>query len=110
MIYFVINLLRVVIVFAMILSGGNNMLKSAVFSTLRSKILFFDSNPIGRILTIFSKEIGVIDNLLSVMLIYASNGAFRAASVAIAVAIISPFILIALFVAIFVMILVYKVG
>ena len=109
-VYLVINLLRVIVVFLMIIGGGNNMLKSATYKTLRSKIVFFDSNPIGRILTRFSKEIGMIDNMLSIMVVFASNGAFRAVSVAIAVAIISPFILIPLFFAMIIMILVFRIG
>ena len=52
---------------------------------LRAKILFFDSNPIGRILTHFSKDMVSIDFVISALTPVIAYGFFRAASVAITV-------------------------
>ena len=37
---------------------------------LRAKILFFDSNPIGRIITRFSKDIAVFDMVIPVLAVF----------------------------------------
>lgn len=42
-------------------SSAKNMMRKMTESVLRARILFFDSNPIGRIVTRFSKDITVID-------------------------------------------------
>jgi len=63
---------------------------------LRAKILFFDSNPIGRILTHFSKDMVSIDFVISALTPVIAYGFFRAASVAIAVCVVNPYVLIPL--------------
>ena len=40
---------------------GKNILNSMINNLLRANILFFDSNPSGRILTRFSKDISVVN-------------------------------------------------
>jgi ABC-type multidrug transport system fused ATPase/permease subunit len=44
-----------------IISNSTNLHKLMVESVTRAKIVFFDSNPVGRIMTKFSKDILVMD-------------------------------------------------
>lgn len=61
---------------------------------LRSKILFFDSNPIGRILTRFSKDMAVLDLLVPAVSILMTYGIFRAFTVCISIVIVNVWLLI----------------
>lgn len=72
---------------------------------LRAKILFFDSNPIGRIVTRFSKDVAVLDYIVPILMIFIASGVFRTLTVAITVGIINPylFIIIALLVVLMVL-------
>jgi ABC-type bacteriocin/lantibiotic exporter with double-glycine peptidase domain len=79
-------------------------------TVLRSKILFFDSNPTGRIVTRFSKDIVVLDFILSSVMTYAVGGLFNAAAVAISAAVVNPYILIAVAIACLIMFYIIKVG
>jgi ABC-type multidrug transport system fused ATPase/permease subunit len=51
---------------------------------VRANILFFDSNPIGRIMTHFSKDMSVVDAMLAFLIPIISYGFFRAVSVSVA--------------------------
>jgi len=73
-----------------------------------AKIVFFDSNPIGRILARFSKDVAVIDTVITMMTIFLTFGLFRTASVLIIVAIIHPYMLIVIAFAVLCMYGVYK--
>ena len=61
---------------------------------MRAKILFFDSNPIGRILTRFSKDLTMIDLVLCPLTLLVTQGFMRAVSVVISVSIVNPWLLI----------------
>jgi ABC-type multidrug transport system fused ATPase/permease subunit len=67
---------------------------------LRADILFFDSNPIGRIVTRFAKDVTVVDLIISVFMIFISNGLFRTATVIITLGIINPWLFIAVAIAV----------
>ena len=56
-----------------------------VVKVIRAKILFFDSNPIGRILTRFSKDVCALDLIMPNIAVLASFGLFRALTVALVV-------------------------
>lgn len=73
---------------------------------LRANILFFDSNPIGRIVTRFSKDLSVMDFILPPYFIWISIGVFRAITVTIMVGIVNPYLFIGLAVGIVLMSLV----
>lgn len=55
---------RAIMHFYVCVSSGIHMHKKMFYSILRSPIRFFDTNPSGRILNRFSKDIGQIDDLL----------------------------------------------
>jgi len=79
-------------------------------AVLHSKILFFDSNPIGRIVTRFSKDMTVFDLVLPGLATFASNGAFRAIGVFIVVSIINPWLTIAAVIAVILMVLLTRIA
>lgn len=61
---------------------------------LRSQIVFFDSNPIGRILTRFTKDVIVFDLLFPLQFLMFINGILRSLTVVITIAVINPYVLI----------------
>jgi ABC-type multidrug transport system fused ATPase/permease subunit len=65
-------------------------------SVLRAPIEFFDSNPIGRILTRFSKDVTVLDTCVSFFTPFIAYGLFRAVGVAIVLCVVNPWVLIPL--------------
>ena len=64
---------------------------------VRAKVVFFDSNPIGRILTRFSKDMAVLDLIVPSISVLISNGLFRTISVGITLCIVNYWLLIPLF-------------
>nr|XP_039268765.1 multidrug resistance-associated protein 4-like [Styela clava] len=55
---------RAIMHFYLCVSSGIHMHKKMFYAILRSPIRFFDTNPSGRVLNRFSKDIGQIDDLL----------------------------------------------
>ena len=60
----VIMILRAMAVFAIILKSSTGMHKSMTMAVLRADIKFFDSNPIGRVITRFAKDVTVFDLIM----------------------------------------------
>ncbi|XP_063809091.1 ATP-binding cassette sub-family C member 4 [Pseudophryne corroboree] len=58
------GILRSLLVFHVLVSAAQALHNQMFQSLLRAPVLFFDRNPIGRILNRFSKDIGHIDDLL----------------------------------------------
>lgn len=65
-----------------------------VEKVMRAKILFFDSNPIGRITTRFTKDMMITDTMISNYAIFVSMFFFRILFVFITVIIVNPYLLI----------------
>ena len=59
--YIVICLLRALVCFWIFITCNTNLHNCVSERVLKAEILFFDSNPIGRIVTRFSKDISVLD-------------------------------------------------
>ena len=76
------------------------MNRSMTEKVLHASIQFFDSNPIGRIVTRFSKDLAVFDLIIPVIVLITVQGFFRTGSVTIAIAIVNPWSLIVIFFAI----------
>lgn len=68
-------------IFSIFLRTTTNMHRAMTEKVLRANILFFDSNPIGRILTRFSKDMAVMDLICPTISIMMTYGIFRAISV-----------------------------
>lgn len=92
--YIVFCIMRAAVVFAMVHTSTTNLHNDMSYKVLRAKILFFDSNPIGRIVTRFSKDVGVLDFIIPTLTIFIVQGIFRAVTVAITVSIINPYLFI----------------
>lgn len=78
-----------------------NMHNTMTEKVLRSSILFFDSNPIGRIITRFSKDMTMLDLNVVTFSIYILAGNMRIISVLITVCIVNPYLLIVFAIGIF---------
>jgi len=61
---------------------------------LRANILFFDSNPIGRIVTRFSKDLIVFDLVIPILSILTIQGFFRTATVVVIISIVNQWMII----------------
>lgn len=108
--YIVLCILRAAIVFLMVHTSTTNMHNEMCLKVLRAKILFFDSNPIGRVLTRFSKDVAVLDFIIPTLTIFIVQGIFRTITVVITVSIINPYLFIVVFAGALVMILVLRKG
>ena len=62
--YMILVFTRSVYFQIVVLKSSTNMHNTMCEKVLRAQILFFDSNPIGRIVTRFSKDLVSIDNYL----------------------------------------------
>ena len=60
----VASIARAVIVFHACIKASHKLHNKLLGSVIRTKILFFDSNPIGRILNRFAKDVAFTDDLL----------------------------------------------
>jgi len=92
------------------LQGGTNMHNKMVYKILRTPIVFFDSNPIGRIITRFSKDLVAVDLIMGMLVNVITIGVFRAISVAITVSILEPYLFIAIFISLIVLYYIMNVG
>lgn len=96
LLYIVFNFVRGLISFCFISHATTNMNNQVCERVLRADILFFDRNPVGRILTRFSKDIAVMDFSIAPFFIWCSMGIFRAITVTITIGIINPWLFIGL--------------
>ena len=95
-IQFTICLIREFVIFNLIIRSASNMHQSMSETMVRAKIVFYDSNPIGRILTRFSKDMVVLDLIVPNAAVLISYGLFRTLSVVVALCIINVWLLIPL--------------
>ncbi len=63
--------LRAYAFFLVVLRSSENLHNNMVTALLKAPVLFFDSNPIGRILNRFSKDIGCMDEVLPKTFLFA---------------------------------------
>merc|ERR1712157_91195 len=56
--------IRAVYTFYLLLKASHRLHDKMVSSVVRAKIVFFDTNPVGRILNRFSADVGINDDLL----------------------------------------------
>ncbi|KAJ7319899.1 hypothetical protein JRQ81_019410, partial [Phrynocephalus forsythii] len=58
------SILRSLLMFQVLVNAAQNLHNNMFQSILKAPVLFFDTNPIGRILNRFTKDIGHLDDLL----------------------------------------------
>ena len=93
-VFLLFSLMRSLTIFQIILKGATNLHDAVTKSVLRANILFFDENPIGRIMTRFSRDLMVFDLVVPIISIITVQGFFRTATVIIMVVIINPWMLV----------------
>ena len=89
--------LREMTIFNILIRSSSNIHKEMSYKIVRAKVVFFDSNPIGRILTRFSKDMAVLDLIVPPTAVLISFGIFRTVSVTISLCIVNLWLLIPLF-------------
>ena len=94
---FVIAICRELTIFNILIRSNSNLHKAMSEKIVRAKILFFDSTPIGRILTRFSKDMAVLDLILPSASVLMTYGIFRTIGVTITLCIVNPWLLILAF-------------
>ena len=87
---------RTRITFDLILASTSNLHDRMTQTLLRATILFFDSNPIGRILTRFAKDMTMCDLTMPYVANFASVFIFRGFFVCLIICTINPWLLIVL--------------
>ena len=75
---------------------------------LRAQMLFFETNPIDRILNRFSRDIDICDTILNMNLLIAVFTSFRTIAAILVIAIDTPFVLIAVFLLLIIFFIIQK--
>lgn len=104
------SFVRAMFLFKAVFKSIGNLLKTVTEKVLHAKIVFFDSNPVGRILTRFTKDVIVFDLIFPMNMLMFINGIFRSIVVVITVSVINPYVLIPSTLLLVVMIFVIKLG
>ena len=81
----------------MVIVSNTNLHKAMAFTIMRAKVVFFNSNPIGRILTRFSKEMALLDSVFPYVLVFMSYGIFRTIGASISLALVNYWLFIPMF-------------
>lgn len=93
----VVAWIREFTLFHICINATSNLHNKMAYSIMRAKVIFFDSNPIGRILTRFSKEMALMDMVFPVLMTLTSYGMFRVVSATISLAIVNVWLFIPVF-------------
>lgn len=84
------------------------MHEQMVVSISRAPIRFFDSNPVGRIQTRFSKDMSTLDILLPGIAVFSSNGLWRAICVFCVMMVLQPWLVLVMAVLTVIMVLAFN--
>ena len=105
---FLAAVLREFLIFNIFIRSTSNIHKEMSKRIVHARILFFDSNPIGRILTRFSKDMAVLDLIVPQFFVFITYGSFRTISVTISLCIVNYWLLIPLLLFIIYFVYVFK--
>ena len=87
-------LLRSVTMQLFMIQASTNMHNTMTEKVIRAKVLFFDSNPSGRIISRFAKDIGILDNAMPIFMVFVTLGVLRSISIVITIAVVNPYLII----------------
>ncbi|XP_054831012.1 ATP-binding cassette sub-family C member 4 [Eublepharis macularius] len=90
------SVLRCLLVFQVLVNASQTLHDRMFQSLLKAPVLFFDRNPIGRILNRFSKDIGHLDDLLPLTFLDFIQVLFQICGVVTVAVVVIPWILIPL--------------
>lgn len=79
--FMLMALLRAQIIIRIISKSAENIHDKMLTHVARAQILFFDSNPVGRILARFSKDVSVVDMQIPALSNLCAQGMFRTITV-----------------------------
>ena len=65
---FIMAAIATILMFAALLRSSEKLHDKMTLTVLKSPVLFFDTNPVGRIMNRFSKDIGAMDDDLPIRL------------------------------------------
>lgn len=108
--YIICMFFRALILQLLLLQANTNMHNEMTRKILRATILFFDSNPSGRVSVRFSRDVMILDVPIPLITMHMTQGLFRVISVVIAVSVVNPYLLIAVFFGVIIMLYYYKTG
>jgi ATP-binding cassette subfamily C (CFTR/MRP) protein 4 len=98
--YILFSIGRSLLISHFIVTSATNIHNKMVEQVSRATIQFFDINPMGHILTRFSKDLGAIDAIFVALITYIVYGFFRAVTVGIMLAIINIWMVIPLLISV----------
>nr|XP_056718111.1 ATP-binding cassette sub-family C member 4 [Euleptes europaea] len=90
------SVLRCLLMFHVLVNAAQTLHNKMFVSILKAPVLFFDRNPIGRILNRFSKDIGHLDDLLPLTFLDFTQVMFQICGVVGVAVVVIPWILIPL--------------
>lgn len=102
--------LRSLVLQILVLQANTNMHNKMTLKILRATILFFDSNPSGRVSTRFSRDMTILDVPLPPLTMIVTQGLLRTLSVVISVSIINPYLIAVGFIGLLYMMKIVKTG
>lgn len=105
-----IMILRTVVIFCISTKSTSAMHDVAAYKVLRSPILFFDSNPSGRITARFSKDISMLDRALPMFASMVAHCLFRSFFILITICLINPWLMIPVAIGLILLMYYEKVG
>ena len=78
---FLLSVTRAALCLNALINSSKNLHSTMISAVLKAPVLFFDTNPVGRVLNRFSRDIGIMDELLpdvfleSLQVVFFSTGA-----------------------------------
>ena len=104
----VFTIARNIYSYFLILKGANKIHSLMVERVLRGSISFFDANPVGKLITRFSKDQFLVDQKLNFFVLIFSEALFAALGSMVYAVIITPYAAIPVFVLIFISVYIYR--
>ncbi|RWS24157.1 hypothetical protein B4U80_11357, partial [Leptotrombidium deliense] len=91
---FITTLIRTSTFFLMCMRASINLHNKIFYKILRSPMAMFDSNPVGRILNRFSRDLGTIDEQLPATAFDLNLTMFNAIGITVVIAVVNPYLII----------------